>query len=285
MQIDEPKRRRWLAWGWRLVRLPLIAIVGLALMLTTLQDKMLHYPERLEAGEALRQASGLRLTPWPVSEETRGWLREPPSAPVGTLVLFHGNGGHALHRAWLADVLVERGYRVVLAEYPGYGHRSGTALDEASLVKDAVETIRRLRAAYPGRLIVAGESLGAGVAAATLAQVGKEVDAVLLITPWNRLAEAAAQHYPWLPVGMLLRDRYDSVANLRGFVGPKMVIVAGDDQVIPAPLGLDLYQQLPEPRRLLTLPGTGHNDWMDAMTPAHWRQTLDFLNGSASGRP
>jgi len=269
------RRKRWLLLVWRIVRLPLIAIGLGLLMLTALQDKLLHYPERLEAGEALREAAGLRLSPWPADGgEVRGWLREPKATATTTLVLFHGNGGHALHRVWLADELSEQGVRVVLAEHPGYGHRSG-GYDEAVMVSDAVHTIRSLRAAFSGRLIVAGESLGAGVAAAALAQ--SEADAALLITPWNRLADIAAHHYPWLPVGALLRDRYDSVANLQGFSGPKMVIVAGSDEVIPPALGRALYEALPEPRRLLVIPGRGHNDWMERMTPAQWQEVLKFL--------
>ena len=85
------------------------------------QDRLLYFPARapLEAWAV----AGLR--PWPSEDDPRGLLREPDGAARGTAVVFHGNAGHAGHRGYYADALASLGWRVVLAEYPGYGPRAG----------------------------------------------------------------------------------------------------------------------------------------------------------------
>lgn len=257
----------------------LLLIATMLGALYLLQDRLLHYPEPIEHAAALAMARELRLSPWPDAREVRGWLRESPRTSRGTIVLFHGNGGHALHRGWFADEMETHGYRTLLAEYPGYGHRSGPK-DEASMAADAGATLNALRQQFAGPLFLAGESLGAGVAAAALARANVGVDGVLLITPWNNLSSVASHYYPHVLVRMVLRDRYDSVANLRGFQGPKLVLVAGRDTIIPAELGRALYAGLEPGKKLMEIPDADHNDWLYRMRPDKWRELLDFLEGA-----
>lgn len=266
--------RTWRARLTPVLRIGAILLAAL-IVLAFLQDRLLHYPEQLTPSQALVQAKVAGLVPWPSGEDARGWLRDPPNAR-GTVILFHGNGGHALHRQWFAETMAEHGFRTILAEYPGYGHRDG-AFDEKVLAADAAVSIGIARARQTGPLIVAGESLGAGVAGSALARSSAKVDGLLLVTPWDTLSNIAGHHYPWLPVRLLLRDRYDSVANLHAVPGPKAVVIAEDDLIIPKQFGLALHDSLAEPRRLLRLPGVGHNDWMDAMTPGRWQELLAFL--------
>ena len=168
------------------------------------------------------------------------------------------------------------GVRVILAEYPGYGSREGE-LGEASLVPDARETVALVRRQFPGPLILAGESLGAGVAAA--AAKDADVDALLLITPWDTLKNVAGHHYPWLPVGWMLRDRYDSAGNLAAYRGRVAVVVAEQDSIVPAKFGRALFANLPEPKRLWTIPDAEHNDWQGHVDAAWWESVLGFLYG------
>jgi pimeloyl-ACP methyl ester carboxylesterase len=126
-------------------------------------------------------------------------------------------------------------------------------------------------------LLVVGESLGAGVAAAATARHRDQVAALMLITPWDRLEHVAAHHYPWLPVKWLLRDRYDSAAHLAGYRRPVLVAVAERDDIVPARFGDALYRALPGPKRLQLMPGAGHNDWPARVDAAWWQQAVDFL--------
>ncbi len=84
-------------------------------------------------------------------------------------------------------------------------------------------------------------------------------------------------HYPWLPVGWLLRDRYDSVANLAGFAGRVAVLLAQEDRIVPAKYGQALFASLGGSKRLWLLPGAEHNDWW-LHTDEEWgKEILEFL--------
>lgn len=246
----------------------------LAGAVTMVQDHLLYFPERIPLPALMEEARRDDLRSWPLQGEWRGLMREPDGPARGTFLLFHGNAGHAGHRAAYAD-LSRLGLRVVLAEYPGYGPREGKP-GEASMVADAVETIRQVRRDFPGPLLLAGESLGAGVAAAAHARAPDAAAAVLLITPWDTLANVARHHYPWLPVDLLLRDRYDSLANLAGTQVPVTVVIAERDSIVPAEFGRALHDGLRSPKRLLVIPGADHNDWMDRVDRGWWQTVTDF---------
>jgi len=266
------KRHIWLAL--RLALYILLAMGALALF----QDRLLYFPDNPPLAAVLADARRDGLAPWPGPDDYRGLLREPAGPARGSVILFHGNAGHAGHRAWYADELTRLGLRVILAEYPGYGGRLGTP-GETALVADAAQIVAMARQRFAGPLLLAGESLGAGVVAA-LAQGPTRIDGLLLITPWDTLENVARHHYPWAPVGWMLRDRYDSVASLTKaatFSGRVLVVVAERDSIVPARFGTALHGALAQPKRLLVIPGADHNDWLDRVDAAWWRGVVDFL--------
>ena len=263
------------------LRLALQAGAAFALLvggIALFQDRLIYLPQRASVDE-MQRASGLRA--WPDAGDLRGLIGEPAETdppPRATAIVFHGNAGHAGHRRFYVDALRPLGVRVILAEYPGYGARGG-AVGEASLVADAEQAIVRAHRAFGAPLVVVGESLGAGVAAAAAARRPGLVAGLLLITPWDRLEHVAAHHYPWLPVRWLLRDRYDSAANLAAFAAPVLVVVAERDEIVPARLGRALHAALGGPGRLVTIAAAGHNDWPGGVDAAWWRDVLAYLLG------
>lgn len=254
-----------------------ILIIGLLLTggIAMFQDRLLYLPEQLAMPALLAEARHDELRGWPAEGEFRGLLREPEGPARATLVLFHGNAGHAGHRVVYAS-LARLGVRVILAEYPGYGPRPGAPSEDA-LVADAAETIARARRDFAGPVLVAGESLGAGVAAAAYARAPEAVAALWLITPWDSLANIARHHYPWLPVDWLLRDRYDNLSHLADAKIPVAVMVAERDAIVPARFGRALYERLRAPKRLWQVPGAGHNDWMGHVDERWWAEVADYL--------
>jgi len=237
-----------------------------------LQDRLLYFPQRATVAEVSRGG----LAAWPSADGFRGLVAQPQGAARATAIVFHGNAGHAGHRAYYAAALARLGVRVILAEYPGYGPRDGE-VGEGPMVEDASRNIELAHRQYGPPLLVLGESLGAGVAAAAVARQREDVAGVMLVTPWDRLDHVAKFHYPWLPVAWLLRDRYDNAAHLGGFGRPVLVVVAAQDDIVPAQFGQALYRALPEPKRLLVIPDAGHNDWPGRVDAAWWRQAVDFL--------
>lgn len=258
-----------------LLRLAILVLFAWG-VLVMFQDRQLYFPDNPPRPTLLSAAAREGLAPWPDGDNFRGLLREPHGRSRGTVVLFHGNAGHAGHRGWYAEAFAALGLRTILAEYPAYGSRPGK-LGEASLVADARETLALARQQFAGPLVVAGESLGAGVAAAAVADRPGGVAALLLITPWDRLEAVARHHFPWLPVGLLLRDRYDSAANLAGFRGPVAVVLAERDSIVPAEFGNALFAALAEPKRLWLVPAADHNDWLGRVDGAWWQDVGRFL--------
>ena len=253
-------------------------IIGLAMMAgcSRIQDSLLYFPAKAAVAEVVSS----QLHAWPAAADFRGLVAEPATPARGTVIVFHGNAGHVGHREFYAAVLTQLGLRVILAEYPGYGPRGGR-LGEHHLVKGAEQTLLRARQRYAAPLLVIGESLGAGVAAAASARHPGRIDGLLLITPWDRLESVAAHHYGGLLVGWFLRDRYDSVSNLASYDRPVVVAIAERDDIVPARFGLALYESLSAPKQLKLMGGAGHNDWVQAIDEAWWREVTEFLLGGS----
>lgn len=239
-----------------------------------LQDRLLYFPSQARVADMVSPG----LAAWPPEGEFRGLVAQPAGRPArGTAIVFHGNAGHAGHRGYYAAALTRLGLRVILAEYPAYGPRPG-ALGETSFAEDARQSIALAHRLYGAPLLLVGESLGAAVVAAAIAQQGEHhVAALMLITPWDALEHVAAFHYPWLPVRWLMRDRYDSVAHLASFNRPVLVAVAERDRIVPSRFGMALYEALPGPKRLEVVRAAGHNDWLRYVDDAWWRSAVDFL--------
>lgn len=116
-----------------------------------------------------------------------------------------------------------------------------------------------MQARHPGqRISVVGRSLGSGVAAHLAAQ--RPVDRLALVTPFDSLGAVAAGHYPWLPVRLLLRERYDSVAHLRGYGDPLLVLRAGRDEVVPPARTDALIAGLGRDVEVVAIDQADHND-------------------------
>jgi len=241
------------------------------------QRYMLYFPDTITLSPD--QAGRLGLRHWPSPERFLGFVaaQEPPEVR-GTVVIFHGNARAAFNRLYYLDALSRQHFRVLLAEYPGYGGREGKPA-EGVLVQDALTILQMAHAQFGAPLYVWGESLGCGVAAGAVGQTKTPVAGLVLFLPWDTLANVAATHYPFVPIRWLLRDRYDSVANLQHYQGPVAVLLAGDDEVIPVRHGKQLYAQLNTVKKLWVMPGAGHNTMPLEANQGWWREVAAFLRG------
>lgn len=253
-------------------------VAGLVLLaaIFLLQDRLLYMP----ATTSVERMTSSGLHAWPSPQDFRGLVAEPAGTARGTAIVFHGNAGHAGHRAFYAQALTPLGLRVILAEYPGYGPRGGE-LGEASLVADAEQTVAHAHRQYGTPLVLMGESLGAAVAAAAGARHRELIAGLLLITPWDRLEHVGSHHYPWLPVKWMLRDRYDNAMHLASFSKPVVVAIAERDSIVPSRFGRALYESMQGPKHLLLMKGADHNDWTDFVDAAWWRNAIALALGEA----
>ena len=206
--------------------------------------------------------------------ELRGWLAVAPGGPADPgerrlVVYLHGNGGDRRIRLGEADALNAAGWDVLLAEYRGYGENFGSP-SEVGLHADAAAWWAALTdAGYrPDRTVIAGTSLGGGVAvrlAADLCDADAPPAGLLLRSTFDGLANAAAARFPWLPVRALLRDPFDSAALAGRVTCPVLQAHGTADTIVPLALGVRLHAAFPErsecgaAKRWLAVPGAGHN--------------------------
>jgi pimeloyl-ACP methyl ester carboxylesterase len=246
-----------------------------------LQRNMLYYPSTYLPSQASLAGDNIQF--WPaVPGDYRGFISTLHPGPVkGTIIIFHGNAGSAADRVYYVKALTNLGYRVILAEYPGYGGRKGEPGEE-TFVSDAKETVRLASEKYGAPIFLLGESLGCGVAAATAKDSPVKIDGMILITPWDTLLSVAKKKFPLLPVGLFLRDKYDTVGNLKGYQGRIAVIGAEKDDVVPIRHAEALFRSLSGTQgahRMYAIKEAGHNDWPEMVDPAWWKEVTDFIQG------
>jgi len=258
-----------------------IAVAGYCAILVFVyfrQEKILYFPDVYPLASAASRAKTFHFRLWPENGPDYHGLvpADGPANPKGVILLFHGNAGTAPDRFFYAQELGQLGYRLILFEYPGYGARPGE-LGEATFVSAAVDAARAAVEQFGGPLVLLGESLGCGVAAAVAGSKQAPVAGVLLITPWDTLPDMAQSVFWYLPARWMTRDRYDNVRNLREYNGPVAVVVAEKDDVIPPERGLRLFELLSGRKKLWLLPGAGHNTWPAAVDSLLWSDVIRFV--------
>lgn len=260
---------------WKFLIFVLIGYITLCALVFIYQRQMLYFPNPYRASEEQVLQQGLRY--WPAFENHQGLISQEELAdPKGTVIVFHGNAGAAYDRGFYVEALARQNLRVILAEYPGYGGRSGKPSEDV-LVEDALETIRLAHQAYGEPLFLWGESLGGGVAAGAVSKTEIPIKGVVMFTPWDWLPNLAQTHYPFIPARWLVRDQYHNIDNLGEFNGNIAVVLAGNDEVIPVQHGKNLYQSITANKQLWVFEGVRHNEVPFEAELPWWSEVTAFI--------
>ncbi len=198
----------------------------------------------------------------------RHWYWPPPSGAepgLPLVLLFHGNAGHLGDRVEKYAPLVARGCGLLLAGYRGYGGNPGSP-SETGLLADgraAADLAAELAAELTERrpLALYGESLGAALVVA-LAAEGRG-QRLVLEAPFDSVLALARRRYSWLPVGLLLKDPWDSLARIAAVRQPLLWLHGTDDEVTPLEHGRRLFAAAPGPKESMEVVAAGHCDFLD----------------------
>lgn len=242
------------------------------------QNHLLYAPKKSHEPESIRRAELLGLIPLRDDDhEVYAWYCENNNGAKNTALVFHGNAGEALDRSYYIAPLLKHVGRVVLAEYPGYGHRKGKP-SESSIIIDAQEIVKRIRDKFPGDLLLWGESMGCGVVTAIVRDMPSLVSAAVLLTPWSSLADVAQKQYWFLPVRMICREGYNNVENLKGSKHSVVFLLAENDEVTGLDLGRKLYDSFEGTKHLIVFKNAGHNSWPADPNLQWWYDVFNFFN-------
>lgn len=193
------------------------------------------------------------------------WYQPPPEQHAPVIVYFHGNAVH-LGEDWRINKFrsfIEHGYGVCSISYRGYGNSEGHA-SEQGLYTDAramLHYVMNDKKIAQRQLILYGESLGTGVAV-QMALEYQRVKALILEAPYRSIERKGVENYPWLPVRILIKDRFDSISKAPHIKTPTLIIHGELDQTIPVSHGRDLLQSLKTKKKKgIFPPDNSHTDF------------------------
>ena len=195
---------------------------------------------------------GIKILNW--------YARAQPGKP--TIIFFQGNAGALWHRAERFLFYQQAGFGVFFMGYRGYGGSEGSPT-ERDIVADGTEIVTWLeqQGVSLAQLVFVGESLGSGVAV----QVASKRQPALLIleAPFASAMEIGASAYPWLPVRLFMKDKFNSLEFIENVRAPLSIIHGSRDRIVPIDSGRKLFEAANEPKEFIELKDAAHNDLPD----------------------
>jgi pimeloyl-ACP methyl ester carboxylesterase len=245
------------------------------------QDHLLFFPQPVASTAHLpARAASLEVV---AADGThlRGWIVKGATNPAPAVIYF---GGNAEEVSWtLSDARWPREWAIVGLNYRGYGASEGKP-GEAALDADALaifDAVARRDDVDPRRIVVFGRSLGTAMAAHLAAARPGAIAGAVLASPYDSMTAIGKLHYPYLPVSLLLRHRFDVIPDARACRMPLLAIVGEHDSIIPPQRSRTLYGAWAGPKTWLAIPGADHNDL--GVREEFWEGIRRFLAERAAG--
>ncbi|MCG8325789.1 MAG: alpha/beta hydrolase [Thiotrichales bacterium] len=205
-----------------------------------------------------------------------GWYIPHPHARA-QLLFLHGNGGNISHRLDSLNIFYNLGLSTLIIDYQGYGQSEGTPSEQATY-DDAQVALNFLLEKNPATeqpVIIFGRSLGGAVAGWLATQ---HTPAALIIeSTFTSVMDMGKKYYPFLPVTLLTRYRYDTLSRIGSVGCPLLVVHSPDDEIVPYTFGETLYSHASEPKHFLQIRG-GHNDGFISSGTLYLDGIADFLD-------
>lgn len=257
----------------------LTGLFALLALLYFSQEKLIFFPQKLSKEEAHNISAGnshIETISLKSSNHIiiHGWLVKNSDLPKASLIIYFG--GNAEEVSYLVHYAEKvKGWSLAIMNYRGYGLSEGKPT-EKNLYADAIsiyDYFAKRDDIDNKKIVVIGRSLGTGVAT-YLAQT-RQVRGVILVSPYDSLVSIAREHFPFLPVKLLLRHRFDSLSRAPFISAPLLIIAASDDNVIRIRHSIKLAEKWGGPYTLKIIEGEEHNTIHDNKT--YWETINDFL--------
>jgi uncharacterized protein len=244
------------------LRTGLFVYIALLIVLLFLENRIIYPAPRYPEGDwtasylphedvFFESADGTQL---------HGWLVEHPR-PRAVVLYCHGNG-NALGDlgAYLYQLHHNHELTIFAFDYRGYGKSEGSP-SEAGILADgdaAQKWLAERLNVSADEIVLMGRSLGGAVAIDLAFRNGAR--GLILQNTFTSLPAAAARIYPWAPVNLLMRNRYESLSKIAHYRGPLLISHGEQDTLVPYDHGRALFDAAPGgPKTFIDL-GGGHND-------------------------
>jgi hypothetical protein len=204
-----------------------------------------------------------------------------PRANAPTLLYLHGNGINMGANVEHAYRFHRFGLSVLSIDYRGYGLSEGGFPTEQTVYADArrawdyLTLERHLR---PDQILIYGHSLG-GAVALDLATRHPEAAGLIVQSSFTSMLEMV-QREAWtraFPMGLLLNQRFDSIAKVPSLQLPTLYIHGTADDFIPAQMSEQLYLKTQAPKQIRLFAGAGHTNVAEVAGPAYFEAIAAFL--------
>jgi fermentation-respiration switch protein FrsA (DUF1100 family) len=176
-----------------------------------------------------------------------GWFHNKNLKKFKTIVYFHGNAGNLDNRIYKLNYFKNMDVNFLIIAWRGFSGNKGKP-SEQGLYEDGKSTIEWLKnlGVTEKDIIIYGESLGTGIAT-EIAQNNKFAG-LILETPFTSMIEAAKNFYPYIPVGLLLKDKYKNDKKIENINIPILVMHGEVDQIVPFWMGKTIYEIANQPK-------------------------------------
>ena len=177
----------------------------------------------------------------------KSWFIKKDLDKFKTILIFHGNAGNLFNRVYKLNELNKLDVNILLISWRGFSGNKGKPT-EKNLYHDAEEAIKWLnnQGVISKNIILYGESLGTGVA--TELGTSNAFGGIILESPFTSIANAAKIYYPYLPVSIILKDRYDSIGKIKNINTPIFIMHGKMDNIVPQQMGLELFEKANNPK-------------------------------------
>lgn len=242
-------------WFKRLVLAALTLYLIVAAAVFLLQRKLLYFPP----ADYLTPAEVGVPEMAEIGGEVGGWYAPPSDANGKVVMVFHGNGSAIYSNHDIFRDLMASGYGVLSVGYPGYPGGEGKPSQD-KIVEAAIRQYDYLieQGHIPKNIVFYGTSLGSGAAAQLSA---KHQPALLVVdAPFNSVLDMGRNQVPWLPVSLLMKDKFESDKALAGLDVPLIWIHGTADRVVPLSQGQKLYDGYGGPKSAHIIQGGQHTN-------------------------
>tara|TARA_B100000963_G_scaffold359205_1_gene385824 strand:+ start:940 stop:1740 length:801 start_codon:yes stop_codon:yes gene_type:complete len=203
----------------------------------------------------------------------KSWLINKDFTKLKTLLMFHGNAGDLSNRIYKLNELNKLNINILLISWRGFSGNKGSPTEQ-NLYKDAEAAIKWLnkKKVDNNKIILYGESLGTGVAVEMAKK--NNFNSIILESPFTSIENSAKIYYPYLPVKLLLKDKYDSISKIKMINSPVLIMHGEKDDVVPFSMGKELFEKANNPKHSYF---TSSDDHMMEFNPKLLEEIKNFI--------